>query len=174
MCSLTRIQLPSFFLQDFELIAHPSTNEPWYLPRSLTSSHSPALMDETLSPESTPPVGSRRGPRSYVLSRASLIRPIRTPKSGFMNGEERFPSQQTKQFKAFRDMNIRWRRDMDTFVLDLMRQRIVEGLKYLCGREKGYLQGCSDWEYAKRCKQVGAFLWLGPKGGEKVVASDEA
>ena len=63
---------------------------------------------------------------------------------------------------------------MDTFVLDLMRRRIVEGLKYLCRRKTGYLQGCSDWEYAKGCKQMGAFLWLGPKGGEKVVASDEA
>jgi hypothetical protein len=62
---------------------------------------------------------------------------------------------------------------MDTFVSDLMRRRIVEGLKYLCGRQKGYLQGCSDWEYAKGCKQVGAFLWLGPNGGEKAVAIDE-
>jgi hypothetical protein len=63
---------------------------------------------------------------------------------------------------------------MNTFVLDLMRRRIVEGLKYLCGRKKGYLQGCSDWGYAKGCNQVGAFLWLGPKGGEKAVAVDEA
>jgi hypothetical protein len=62
---------------------------------------------------------------------------------------------------------------MDTFVLDLMRRRIVEGLKYFCGRKKGYLQGCSDWEYAKGCKQVSAFLWLGPKGREKAVTVDE-
>ena len=61
---------------------------------------------------------------------------------------------------------------MDTFVLDLMRRRIVEGLKYLCGRQKGYLQGCSGWEYAKGCKQVGAFLWLGLNVGDKAVAVD--
>lgn len=58
-------------------------------------------------------------------------------------------------------------------MLDLMRQRIVEGLKYLCGRKRGYLTGCPDWEYAKGCRQVGAFLWLRPRDGETVLAVDE-
>jgi hypothetical protein len=62
---------------------------------------------------------------------------------------------------------------MDTFILDLMRRRVVEALKYLCGRQKGYLKGCSDWEYANGRKQVGAFLWLGPKGGEKAVTGQD-
>lgn len=56
---------------------------------------------------------------------------------------------------------------MDTFVLELMRRRIAEALRYLCGRKKGYLIPCENWEYAKGCKQIGAFLWLGPRHGEK-------
>ncbi len=62
---------------------------------------------------------------------------------------------------------------MDTFVLDLMRRRIVEGLKYLCERKAGYLQGCSDWDYAKGSKQVGAFIWLGQAGGKMVATTGE-
>ncbi|KXJ92847.1 hypothetical protein Micbo1qcDRAFT_160684 [Microdochium bolleyi] len=34
-CSMTKARLPSFFLQDFSLIAHPTTGEPWWVPRSL-------------------------------------------------------------------------------------------------------------------------------------------
>ena len=85
------------------------------------------------------------GYENTLKNQVSVFGPLYLP-PGFTYGEERFSSQQAKQFKAFRAMNIRWRRDMDTFVLDLMRRRIVEGLKYLCGRKKGYLQGCSDWD----------------------------
>jgi hypothetical protein len=96
-----------------------------------------------------------------------------TPKSGFTYVDGRFSSMQAKKFKASREMKTRWRSDMDMFALDLMRRRIVEGLKYLCGRKAGYLQGCSDWNYAKGSKQVGAFLWLGPRDETKVATSDE-
>src|SRR5436190_633148 len=135
MCALTRTRLPSFFLQDFELIAHPTTNEPWYLPRSLTSPHSSSALSASAS--SSPPsipesiVGARHGPRAYVLSRACLLKGTTVPKSGFTKGYERFPNGRDIQWKAFRDLSIRWRSDIDTFVLELMRRRIVEGLKYL-------------------------------------------
>jgi hypothetical protein len=41
-CQLTYVGLPSFFLQDFNLMAHPETGDPWYVPRSLTNKHMPA------------------------------------------------------------------------------------------------------------------------------------
>ncbi|KAI8633001.1 hypothetical protein F5Y19DRAFT_285037 [Xylariaceae sp. FL1651] len=34
-CTATRARLPTFFLQDFSLIAHPETGQPWWIPRSL-------------------------------------------------------------------------------------------------------------------------------------------
>lgn len=38
-CELTRTSLPSFFLQDFNLLAHPETNEPWWVPGRLTTKY---------------------------------------------------------------------------------------------------------------------------------------
>ncbi|RYP78247.1 hypothetical protein DL771_000724 [Monosporascus sp. 5C6A] len=34
-CSITHQRLPKFFLQDFNLIQHPETGAPWWVPRSL-------------------------------------------------------------------------------------------------------------------------------------------
>ncbi|KAE9379792.1 hypothetical protein N431DRAFT_434673 [Stipitochalara longipes BDJ] len=42
-CQLTHSALPSFFLQDFNLMAHPETGDPWYVPRSLTKKKAPIL-----------------------------------------------------------------------------------------------------------------------------------
>ncbi|KAI2643408.1 hypothetical protein GGS21DRAFT_496206 [Xylaria nigripes] len=33
-CTASKTRLPSFFLQDFNLIAHPTTKQPWFVPRS--------------------------------------------------------------------------------------------------------------------------------------------
>ncbi|KAI0007104.1 hypothetical protein F4779DRAFT_619898 [Xylariaceae sp. FL0662B] len=41
-CAVTRIRLPKFFLQDFSLIAHPETGDPWWVPRSLALREQPA------------------------------------------------------------------------------------------------------------------------------------
>jgi hypothetical protein len=103
------------------------------------------------------------------------------PKSGFTNGHERFPNARDSQWKAFRRQRIRWRSDVDTFVLELMRRRVVEGLKYLAGdvtpkkelryvygpKKRGYLVPCEKgWEGVGKSKQVGAILWVGPRGGD--------
>ncbi|CAJ2508280.1 Uu.00g094660.m01.CDS01 [Anthostomella pinea] len=45
-CSATSARLPKFFLQDFNLIAHPETNNPWWVPRSLTPQQRHAAGDE--------------------------------------------------------------------------------------------------------------------------------
>jgi hypothetical protein len=34
-CRATSVVLPRYFLQDFNLLAHPETEEPWWMPRSL-------------------------------------------------------------------------------------------------------------------------------------------
>ncbi|KAI1126410.1 hypothetical protein F5Y10DRAFT_244954 [Nemania abortiva] len=34
-CSATRTRFPAFFLQDFNLVTHPETGRPWWVPRSL-------------------------------------------------------------------------------------------------------------------------------------------
>ncbi|KAJ2987816.1 hypothetical protein NUW58_g4301 [Xylaria curta] len=34
-CAATHTRVPAFFLQDFNLLAHPETSQPWWVPRSL-------------------------------------------------------------------------------------------------------------------------------------------
>jgi hypothetical protein len=45
-CQLTQVSLPSFFLQDFSLMAHPETRKPWYVPRSLTNKYVPTRLQK--------------------------------------------------------------------------------------------------------------------------------
>jgi hypothetical protein len=184
MCTMTRTGLPSYFLQDFELIAHPETGDPWYMPRSLTSKHSsPTPMHSVnesgtaQSADSTSTTGSftRHGPRAYVLSRAELLEATNARKGPFANPQERFPNKRELEWKVFRDQKIGWREDMDQFVLELMRRRVGEGLQYLQSLKKGYLVRCKDWEEAKNKKQVAAVLWLGAQEHAKAdIESDAA
>ncbi|KAI2607926.1 hypothetical protein GGR54DRAFT_398246 [Hypoxylon sp. NC1633] len=43
MCALTRTRQPSFFLQDFNLVAHPETGAPWFVPHSLIPDERPEV-----------------------------------------------------------------------------------------------------------------------------------
>jgi hypothetical protein len=66
-----------------------------------------------------------------------------------------------------------WRTDMDTFVLELMRRRVVDGLVYLIERKRGYLAGCVDWDDAKRAgRQQAAILWIGSASSDGQEAAD--
>jgi hypothetical protein len=47
-CALTYNVLPSFFLQDFSLMAHPETGNPCYVPRSLANKKTPNLSEENI------------------------------------------------------------------------------------------------------------------------------
>jgi hypothetical protein len=40
-CRVTLHHLPRYFLQDFNVVEHPETREPWWLPRSLAQEYSP-------------------------------------------------------------------------------------------------------------------------------------
>ncbi|KAI1138351.1 hypothetical protein F5Y05DRAFT_36718 [Hypoxylon sp. FL0543] len=62
MCAMTRARLPSFFLQDFNVVAHPETGKAWLIPHSLLPDEDPAdeepdargiaeAMDEAVSQE---------------------------------------------------------------------------------------------------------------------------
>jgi hypothetical protein len=50
-CVLTYNAWPSFFLLDFNLMAHPETGSPWYVPRSLANNKRPTISEEKLDVE---------------------------------------------------------------------------------------------------------------------------
>lgn len=156
MCALTRTWLPRSFLQSFELLPRPDTDELWYLPRDLTA---PVSRDQ-LSPGET----NKQflvGKRHYVLARKELLEAINTRSSGFTGQWQRFPDYQQRALDVFSITRLKWRDDMDSFVLDLMRKRTVEKLVALAGKKAGYLSYATDWEHVAKKKQMAAVLWLG-------------
>ncbi|KAH8777167.1 hypothetical protein F5882DRAFT_408358 [Hyaloscypha sp. PMI_1271] len=53
-CALTCNALPSFFLQDFNLMAHPETGNPWYVPRSLAKYKGPTVSEKEIDADLEP------------------------------------------------------------------------------------------------------------------------
>jgi hypothetical protein len=157
MCALTKARLPSYFLQDFAALEHPETKEPWYLPRSLTSAYSASA---SLQPADVQPRGTSVGGKYYTLARYALLQGAVTKRSGIPPPPMRFTRARQHELKVW-PKNIKWRDDMHTFVLELMRRRVVENLEYLCTRRRGYVVKTESWDEARKKKQIGAFLWIG-------------
>ena len=188
-CAITNIRLPAYFLQDFELISHPQTNETFYLPRSLTSKFQlpredstfqnvEAEMESSFIPEidnsansstsagaidvsTLPTHSSSLGPKAYVLSRYRLLALLVDKTSKFLGAWTRsFPTRRMKATRNFKQKDLRWRDDSADFVLELMRKRTMEDLRYIGKLRKGYLVQCKGFEDVEKKKGIGAVLWL--------------
>ncbi|OTA90167.1 hypothetical protein M434DRAFT_33809 [Hypoxylon sp. CO27-5] len=196
MCAMTRTRLPSFFLQDFNVVAHPETGKPWLIPHSLIPDERPTDEEldvkgiaEAVSEASSQEIGHStgdiesklhspqeqrsaatasvddgrpNGPAAYVLARRDLLSSFTIKKSGFEHGERRL----TGISPRYRSLakTVVWRRDMDTYILGLMRQDIVNDLMYLSKlcTENGryYIVKCWGWNDVQY-KHKGAVLWFG-------------
>ena len=213
-CQVTDTRLPTYFLQDFEIMAHPETRQPWWVPTSLRKNledrdvtagkdKGASIMTEeesepkgkdlergmdtaehpTIEPETTPSseaLPSRTlslGPGVYTLSRQALLIAMKRPKSGWNMPPWKLFTTGSKLNSAVARKVINhtsWRTDMEDFVLELMRRRVVEGLVYLVQRKRGYVAGCVDWEDAKMTgRQQAVILWTGCRtaGVERQVLS---
>lgn len=209
-CRATSVVLPRYFLQDFNLMAHPESGKPWWMPKSLASKYTyppsgeedidgpePILEDSELdngtkldmeetemgnvtkpgepaetidsSLESPPPPSRSVGPGAYVLARQRLLAEFEG--KGFLNQGHLVPRNQGSSHRSPRNSNIR--PDISTFVLELLRRRLVEELEYLVSR-RAYVGRCTSWEDAKKpSRQVGAILWASPViEGEKLTDVD--
>lgn len=72
-----------------------------------------------------------------------------------------------KNDARFKADQIIWRKDMDTFVLELLRKRAVKLLQYLGTRPAAYVVPCQDYEDIQNKHQAGAVLWLGGPNADK-------
>ncbi|RDW83319.1 hypothetical protein BP5796_04810 [Coleophoma crateriformis] len=201
-CLLTNVVLPKYFLQEFNIMAHPDTKQPLYVPQNLTSKFTRAAhqthemtdpkgvenpeaelestknageapIDNSLNPntEATqnctssdaqlPERSSKIGPSVHLLGTQGLLKSM-TKKGGFLYKPSRFGGPRSARSKPYATLmgSTIWRPDMDVLVLELLRRRLVESLRYCARLQKGYLVPCTDWEVAKGKGQVGAFLWL--------------
>ncbi|XXG99631.1 hypothetical protein Hte_005972 [Hypoxylon texense] len=181
MCAVTKTRLPSFFLQDFNLVAHPETNAPWLIPGSLMPDQ-PSTAQESLGIESLEDTESEahdskdpqstaatsednerlHGQRAYVLARQDLLSSFTVKKSGFGSAPKQITNANFRQ-KSLVDKVV-WREDMDTYILDRMRQAIVDDLLYVSGLVAGagryYIVKCYGWGDVQY-KHKGAVLWFG-------------
>lgn len=67
-----------------------------------------------------------------------------------------------KEDPSLRTNEIVWREDMDTFVLDMLRQRVARDLKYLASSPAAYIAACKGFDNVAAHTQLNAVLWLGP------------
>ncbi|KAH8652186.1 hypothetical protein BX600DRAFT_89482 [Xylariales sp. PMI_506] len=198
----TKLRLPSFFLQDFKLVAHPETGEPWWLPMNLElaesstreaagqgDSSSPTLPDVSVQgmpgegadlAENTqqgakvavPPKKYKAlGPAGHLLARQEFIKSVTVPQTFAYRMNSRLLGPSSSSYTNYSRKAV-WREDMDEFILEQMRQQVVQSILYfsdLCAtRERYYIVKCFGWEDVK-FKQKGALLWFGGAGNDGAV-----
>ncbi|KAI1418978.1 hypothetical protein F5Y12DRAFT_780371 [Xylaria sp. FL1777] len=176
-CTASHIRLPSFFLQDFNLITHPETGTPWWVPCSLTWDKPAGSQQVDLTSDEQANSGTERessdlsepnqakpyGPSAYVLARQGLISAFTLKRSGFENHTKRLFGASSSRYTIFSHQAV-WRQDMDSAILQQMRQDIVKDLLYLSGLctedTRHYIVKCHGWDDVQY-KHQGAILWFG-------------
>ncbi|KAK3685394.1 hypothetical protein B0T22DRAFT_482371 [Podospora appendiculata] len=118
--------------------------------------------------------GLSQGPTAWPLSRQDLLQGMVSTKSRHYNAYRKF-LRQNNATRYSPTLNCAvWREDMDTLVLDTMRQRIVEGLLQLAEmvekEDRKYLIRCETWDEVKNYKHRGCLLFL----GQDVASVDDA
>ncbi|KAI0540112.1 hypothetical protein GGR58DRAFT_511951 [Xylaria digitata] len=191
-CTATKTRLPNFFLQDFNLIAHPETGQPWWVPRSLAWDEPVEPQQEIIASEgqmnvetgTEPGVGEHNpsaklpdaiqskyakpyGPSAYVCARQDLISAFNKAGSGYGQHPKRLFGGSSSPFARFSGRAI-WREDMNSVILDRMRQEIVKDFIYLsrlCTEDsRHYIVKCHGWDDVRH-KHQGVVLWF--EGGSE-------
>ena len=180
-CFLTHLRLPEYFHLDFGLQSHPVTGAPWHLPRlavekkSKNSNKRQALEDS--SPKATS--ADHQNPSDSCTSQTNTSEskslrtlsatylPARAPALRYISKLKRkhylrlLIPRRWKEGDAVNTDEIVWRKDMDLYVLSLMRTDVIKRLSYLSSRPSGYIVRCDDWGRINQHHQVGAILWIG-------------
>lgn len=169
-CAASRFGLPRYFLQDFKVVAHPETKAPWWTPGDLDAVPGHDNIPEDEAFEAAPPQEkSPNSPVGYLVARKEFIKSI-----GAKRTENRLGGQHVAMIIG-RVRYIRngivpklvWRPDMDEFILDEMRRRVVDDLLYLARLDRSHLMPCAGWEdINKDVPQRGCVLWRAAAGGE--------
>jgi len=150
--------IPKFFLQDFNLVSHPETGKPWFVPTSLAprtptpseqqpdakehaDADKPSSDSATSKPDQSETKADRTkrcqqektaGPTSYMLARQDLIA-CQGSKHGYSHAQGWRKlivlNHSSAKFKSAMKQLV-WREDMGSLVLELMRRRLVEELVY--------------------------------------------
>ena len=166
-CTASKIRFPSFFLQDFNLITHHETGQPWWVPRSLVwdelvgSQQTDLASDEQVNTQAEGEKSTAPGEEVHQAT---------TPKSSFVVKKSSYEKHPKRLFGGSSSRYTRfsyeavWREDMDSVVLERLQQGIIKDLLYLsrlCSEDKRhYIVKCHGWDDVQY-KHEGAVLWFG-------------
>jgi hypothetical protein len=182
-------------LERFNLVSHPETGKPWFVPENpIKKASNLATATEDDIPEegragpepdwaaedslaagqqsaAKAQKGVKMGPSAYVLSRQTLLQELQNPQSPHFRGERRLLRMsdhgQSKLTAALNAAN--WRSDMDAVLLEVLRRRAVEGLQHFANmvedQGRKYIVRCESWSGVKELKHRGCLLYLGPPEG---------
>ena len=176
-CVISGARLPSYFLLGFGIAEHPETAKPWQMPRLSTDSNAEfqnemqALstdQERNLASEQETPQLGKAPPTTRKLTRvlSSSYMVAQHSALDFVSSLKRSSYVQTLPYRWRMDSQLKindivWRKDMSTFVLELMRRKTARLLLYLSRRPAAYVVKCNGYEGIKEHHQVGAALWLG-------------
>ncbi|KAG5929987.1 hypothetical protein E4U42_003641 [Claviceps africana] len=162
-CPRTATMIPRYFLQDFELVKHPSTDALWWAPGPLsfqglqtksTSSTSSASASTDVPPRNRSPI------TGYIMSRKAIVdrlvasnkkhaAALTAMRTGMALGPEVFSAV--------------WREDMGNLLLKMMRCHATDALITLSVQREQEahqnIQPCK-WEEVGDVRLRGCVLWL--------------
>ncbi|KAK2597427.1 hypothetical protein QQS21_005975 [Conoideocrella luteorostrata] len=188
-CANTTTSLPRFFLQDFELVKHPSDTSVWWAPGPLAfenlekrnkahvsdmvdsadthiqaSSNREGSSSSASSVLADKPLRTRSPITTYALSRKSVI-----DKIGDSNRKHAaiLLAVRTGMAVAPDTRNAVWRQDMGHVLLQMMRRHATDALLSSSNPEgqdsTALIQACQDWGGVKNVDLRGCVLWLPPE-----------
>ena len=184
-CFVTEIRLPEHFHLRTELTLHPETGAPWHLPQDLarssgdvekkgSSGGSTQSANANAVPLTTTSNPSFKGV-SLSHSGAHILAQHRCLFHVSVMKRREYLGLLPKSWKDSFGMeakSIVWREDMATFVLELLRKRVMKQLAWLVCNSSGYVVRCSGgYKQIADSRQAAAALWLGHAGITAVVSN---
>lgn len=164
---MTSNRLPSFFLQEFDAYAHPETGKPWLLPQEIQStglissdgqiSPDPGEENESASTGHKAQVSSTAQAHPSSISRSLAQQPLMLRAKSSKLWRRLYNPNVTHKTEIH-EHDLVWREDMDEFILDQLRRKVVSEVAY-CVRKGNYVW---DWPLtdSKPPPQPGCVLWL--------------
>ncbi|KAK4189099.1 hypothetical protein QBC35DRAFT_514263 [Podospora australis] len=195
-CTVSVTTAPNFFLQKFSLIRHPENDETWYVPQGLGKKTPKEISEESDASlkaleqeeadaqdeveaevkaeevdEASTEDSTTAGPSAYVLTRRYLFQQLVKSGSPYHRGQTKLLRMNDSGSGRLTHLlnSVRWRTDMDSYLLDLMRRRIVESLVHFAlmveKNDRKYITKCESWDEVHELKHRGCLLFLDPSEG---------
>lgn len=119
---------------------------------------------------SSPMPGTRKAASSYFICSQPAMKVL----SGFSQRSWMNAIPHTwKSDSGIRADKLVWRKDMDGFVLELLRKKTFALLKMLASSRTGYITSCAGYNSVGAHNQVAAALWLGASTPANITGSQE-